>query len=135
MQYKVRDWMVDVVVFIEADNTVAEALSLMRRRYTHSVIVNKSENNLEYGIITSTDISDKIVAQQNIPANILCKDIMTSPLIAVDENMTLQECAALMKKHHIHHLPVIDENHELVGMVSASDFLVAAESMERTLEQ
>jgi CBS domain-containing protein len=134
MQYKVRDWMVDVVVFIEPDSTVAEALSLMRRRYTHSVIVNKSKSNPEYGIITSTDISDKIVAQQQVPADILCKDIMTSPLIAVNENMSLQECAALMKHHRIHHLPVINANHELLGMISASDFLVAAESMEKVLE-
>jgi CBS domain-containing protein len=131
MQYKVRDWMVDVVVYIEPDCTVMEALSLMRRRYTHSVIVEKSDSNPEYGIITSTDISDKIVALQKNPSEILCKDIMTSPLIVVNSDMYLYECATLMKQHRIHHLPVVNENHELVGMVSASDFLVAAESMEK----
>ena len=131
MQYKVRDWMVDVVVYIDPDSTVFEALSLMRRRYTHSVIVNKSSGIPEYGIITSTDISDKIVAQQKNPSTLKCHEIMTSPLILVRENMTLQECALLMKQHRIHHLPVANELNELVGMISATDFLVAAETMGR----
>ena len=42
----------------------------MRRRYIHSVIVNKSETNPEYGILTSTDICDKIVAQGMIPKKV-----------------------------------------------------------------
>jgi signal-transduction protein with cAMP-binding, CBS, and nucleotidyltransferase domain len=131
MAYKVRDWMMDVVVYIDADSTVYEALSLMRRRYTHSVIVDKSKTNPEFGIITSTDISDKIVAQTQNPSQIKCRDIMTSPLILVPDTMPLEECAALMKAHHIHHLPVENETHELIGMISATDFMVAAEAMGR----
>jgi signal-transduction protein with cAMP-binding, CBS, and nucleotidyltransferase domain len=131
MGYKVRDWMVDVVVFIDADQTVYDALSLMRRRYTHSVIVDKSQNNPEYGIITSTDISDKIVAQMQNPSQLKCGEVMTSPLIVVKDTLSLEDCAALMKKNHIHHLPVENEHHELIGMISATDFMVAAEAMGR----
>jgi signal-transduction protein with cAMP-binding, CBS, and nucleotidyltransferase domain len=131
MGYKVRDWMIDVVVFIDPDQTVYDALSLMRRRYTHSVIVDKSKNNSEYGIITSTDISDKIVAQMQNPSHLKCSEIMTSPLILVKDTLSLEECAAMMKKNHIHHLPVENEHHELIGMISATDFMVAAEAMGR----
>jgi len=131
MSYKVRDWMMDVVVFIDPDQTVYEALSLMRRRYTHSVIVDKTKTNPEFGIITSTDISDKIVAQSQNPSQLKCRDIMTSPLIIVPDTMLLEECAALMKQKHIHHLPVENESHEMIGMISATDFMVAAESMGR----
>lgn len=131
MQYRVRDWMMDVVVYIDPECTVSEALSLMRRRYTHSVIVDKSETNPQFGIITSTDISDKIVAQLKNPSEVKCGQIMTSPMIVVQDNMSLQECANLMKKSHIHHLPVENEFHELIGMISATDFMVAAEAMGR----
>jgi len=131
MAYKVRDWMMDVVVFIDPDQTVYDALALMRRRYTHSVIVDKTKNNPEYGIITSTDISDKIVAQSQNPSQLKCSDIMTSPLIVVADTMLLEDCAALMHKNHIHHLPVENESHELIGMISATDFMVAAEAMGR----
>lgn len=129
MPFTVRDWMVDLVLFIDAGASVSEALSMMRRRYVHSLIVKKSASNPEYGIITSTDISDKIVAAERNPAEVKVSEIMTSPLITIERSATLKECAELMKKKRIHHLPVRDDNGELVGMISATDFLVAAEAM------
>lgn len=131
MQFKVRDWMMDLVVYVDPEATVSDALALMRRRYIHSLIVNKTPGNPEYGIITSTDICDKIVAQEQNPSLTKVKDVMTSPLIGAHPDAPLQECASLMKKHHIHHIPVIDDNGQMLGMISATDFLVAAESMGR----
>ena len=131
MHHKVRDWMIDLVVYIDPEATVSEALALMRRRYIHSLIVSKSENNPEYGIITSTDICDKIVAQEQNPSTTKVKDVMTSPLIAAHPDAPLPDCAKLMKKHKIHHIPVMDESGQLLGMISATDFLVAAEAIGR----
>jgi CBS domain-containing protein len=127
----VRDWMMDLVVFIDPDASVSEALTVMRRRYIHSLIVNRTETNPDYGILTSTDISDKIIALERNPAHVLAREIMNSPLITVNTVMTLKECAALMNEHCIHHLPVVDDKGNLVGMISATDFLVAAEDMGR----
>ncbi len=134
MQFKVKDWMMDLVVYVDPDATVAEALALMRRRYIHSLIVNKKQDYPQYGILTSTDICDKIIAQEKNPATTKVREVCTSPLIAVQPAMTLQECARVMHEHHFHHLPVEDENGSLVGMISATDFLVAAESMGRSPE-
>jgi CBS domain-containing protein len=127
----VRDWMMDLVVFIDPDSSVSEALAVMRRRYIHSLIVNRTETNPDYGIVTSTDISDKIVAQQRNPSHVLVREIMNTPLITVNTTMLLKDCAVLMHKNSIHHLPVADEEGNLVGMISATDFLVAAEDMGR----
>ncbi len=131
MQFKVKDWMMDLVVYVDPDSTVADALALMRRRYIHSLIVSKREGYPDYGILTSTDICDKIIAQDKNPTTTRVRDICTAPLIAVQPAMSLQECAQVMLEHHFHHLPVEDENGNLVGMISATDFLVAAESMGR----
>jgi CBS domain-containing protein len=131
MQFKVRDWMVDLIVFVDPDSSVSDALALMRRRYIHSLIVQKSKDNAEYGIITSTDINDKIVALDRNPSSIRVREIMTTPFTAVKTDHTLQECAEIMKQKHIHHLPVVDDKGALVGMISATDFLVAAEAMGR----
>ena len=131
MQFKVRDWMIDLVVYIDPEATVSEALALMRRRYIHSLIVSKTTDNPEYGIVTSTDICDKIVAHEQNPSLVKVKEVMTSPLIAANPEAPLPECAKLMKKHKIHHIPVMDENGHLMGMISATDFLVAAEAMGR----
>lgn len=131
MQFKVRDWMMDLVVFVEPDTTVTDALALMRRRYINSLIVNKTSGNPDYGIVTSIDVCDKIVAQDRNPGDLKVSDIMTSPLIMVRKDMTLQECSKIMQENHIHHLPVVDEANSIVGMISATDFLVAAEAMAR----
>lgn len=131
MQFTVRDWMMDLLVFVEPDTTVTEALALMRRRYINSVIVNNSKGNPDYGIVTSIDVCDKIVAMDQNPDDLTVREIMTSPLITVSKDMTLKECSLIMREHHIHHLPVCDENNNLSGMISATDFLVAAEAMAR----
>jgi CBS domain-containing protein len=131
MQFTVREWMNDLVVFVDPEITVSEALALMRKRYIHSLIVQKSDANPDYGIITSTDICDKIVAQEMNPSQMKVKDVMTSPLIMARTEMSLKECAITMKKSKIHHMPVADDQGNIIGMISDTDFLVAAEAMGR----
>ena len=128
MRDLVKDWMIDLVVYIDPDKMVLEALSRMRRRYLNSLIVSKTKDNPEYGIITSTDICDKIVAQGQDPSTTKIRDIMSTPIIGISPKETIFECAKLMSKHHIHHLPVMDEN-KVIGMISATDFLVVAEAL------
>jgi signal-transduction protein with cAMP-binding, CBS, and nucleotidyltransferase domain len=134
MQDLVKDWMMDLVVYIEPDKSVLEALSIMRRRYLNSLIVNKSQDNPEYGIITSTDICDKIVAQEQNPAQTKVRDVMTSPLVTVNPEQTIYDCAKTMSEHHIHHMPVMGESGQLVGIISATDFLVVAEALGHGFE-
>lgn len=129
MQDLVKDWMIDLVVYIHRDAFVLEALSKMRRRYLNSLIVSKTEDSPDYGIITSTDICDKIVAQERDPAITQVREIMTTPLISIPPEATIYACAKLMHEHHIHHLPVMDKTYTVVGMISATDFLVVAEAL------
>lgn len=135
MQFTVRDWMMDLVIYLDPDTPVTDALETMRRRYINSIIVNKTRDNPEYGILTTTDICDKIVALDRDPSMVKVGEIMTSPLITVRTDMSMSECARIMKDRKIHHLPVADENGSLVGMISATDFLVVAEAMGRSGER
>jgi CBS domain-containing protein len=138
MQLTVRDWMKDLVVFISPDAPVSDALALMRKRYVNSVIVEKSKDNPDYGIVTAIDISDKIVAAERNPATIKVREVMTTPLMSVTPEMSLKECAAIMREKRIHHLPVVDKSGQVIGLISPTDFLVVAEAKgadfkERTL--
>jgi CBS domain-containing protein len=107
----------------------------MRRRYINSVIISKTKDNPDFGILTSTDICDKIVAQGRDPSTVQVREIMTSPIITIRTDMSMAECAKLMQEKKIHHLPVADEKGNLVGMISATDFLVVAEAMGRSGER
>lgn len=119
----------ELVVFVEPDVTVSEALSRMRRRYINSLIVKTNDDHSAYGILTSRDISNKIVAQERNPSIVLVKEIMTTPLFTIHKDKNLKECALLMKEKNIHHLPVVNDEGKIIGMISATDFLVAAEAM------
>ena len=54
---------------------------------------------------------------------------MTAPLITVNAELDLKACAVLMKERRIHHLPVVDKTGKVIAMISATDFMVAAEAM------
>ncbi len=127
MTHTVRDWMSSPAVVVAADSSVSYAMTLMRRRGIHSVIVDVSEKNPAYGIVTTTDIRDKIVAADRNPAETTVGEIMSGPLITARPEWTLKECSQVMQKHHIHHLPVVDENGTLIGMISATDIFMAVE--------
>lgn len=135
MQFTVRDWMIDLVVFVDPEIPVTDALATMRRRYINSLIVNKSPNNPEYGIVTSTDICDKIVAAERNPAQVKVSEIMTSPIISVPPDMPIADCAKLMHEKRIHHITVVNTAGVVMGMISATDFLVVAEAMGRKGER
>ena len=129
MPAKVRDWMSKPVVVIDPDSTVSYALTLMRRRNIHSVIINADPAHNQYGIITSTDIRDKIIAQDRNPANTRAGEIMSAPIFAANQDWTLKECSIEMQKHQIHHMPVADENGNLIGLISVTDIFMAAEEI------
>ena len=129
MEFTVRDWMVDTIIYVDPDASVADALKTMRRRYMHSVIVKKTPSNKDFGIVTSTDISDHVIALEKNPGKLLVREIMHSPLITINASLSLKDCAAKMREHQIHHMPVVDDHDNLIGMISATDFLVAAEAM------
>lgn len=129
MLRKVHDWMSSPVIVVDPDSSLSHALTLMRRRGIHSLVVDFSAENPIYGIITTTDIRDKVIAQDRNPAQMIVRDIMTVPVITADPEWTLKECSIKMQEHHIHHLPVADEQGVLIGIISATDIFTAAEEI------
>jgi len=129
MLNKVRDWMSKPVVVVDPDSSVSYALTLMRRRNVHSVIVHIPGDKPAYGIVTTTDIRDKIIAEDRNPAETRIREIMTAPLITADPEWTLKECSIRMHQNHIHHLPVADADGNLIGLISATDIFMAAEEI------
>jgi CBS domain-containing protein len=127
MPHLVRDWMSSPVVVVDADSSVSYAMTLMRRRHIHSVIVKVGENTQSYGIVTTTDISIKIVAAGRNPVETTVGEIMSGPLITGNADWTLMECSQLMERYKFHHLPIADENGTLVGLISATDIFISVE--------
>jgi CBS domain-containing protein len=127
MPNTVRDWMSKPVIVVDPDSSVKYALTLMRRRKIHSVVVSMSDKNPTYGIVTSTDIRDKIAAAGRNPAETTIREIMSGPIVTGNPDWTLMECSQLMQAKNIHHLPIADESGALIGIISATDIFIAVE--------
>ena len=129
MPNTVRDWMSKPVVVVDPDSSVKYALTLMRRRKIHSVVVAMSEKNPTYGIVTSTDVRDKIVAVGRNPAETSVREIMSGPIVTGNPDWTLMQCSQVMQERHIHHLPIADESGALIGLISVTDIFAAIEEI------
>ncbi len=129
MPHTVRDWMSSPVVVVDSDTSVSYAMTLMRRRKIHSVVVDISAKNPAYGIVTTTDIRDKIVAAERNPSETTVREIMSGPIVTAKADWTLKECSVVMQKNHFHHMPVADEHGILIGMISATNIFEAVEEI------
>lgn len=128
MNTTVRDWMTSPVVVVPPEISARNALTLMRRRGIHSLIIDLSNHNHHaYGIVTTTDIRDKIVVAGRRAEEVEVAEIMTSPIVCAKPSWTLQGAARKMQELGIHHLPVEDGGGTLVGMISVTDIFIAVE--------
>lgn len=127
MTHSVNSWMSKPVIVVDPDSSVSHAMTLMRRRNIHSVVVDTTEENPAYGIVTTTDIRDKIVASDCNPAEMRVREIMSGPIITARPEWTLKECSRKMQESNIHHMPVANEHGVLIGIISATDIFIAVE--------
>jgi CBS domain-containing protein len=72
------------------------------------------------GIFTERDYARKIVLQGKLSQDTPVRDVMTTSVIYVRPEQTVEECMAVMSEHGVRHLPVVDGD-RLVGLVSMRD--------------
>jgi CBS domain-containing protein len=114
------DIMSSALLTIGASASIAEACERMDINRTHSLLVDRDSPVDAYGIITSTDVIRKVLAQSKDPAQLQVRDVMTKPIITIPPDCSLFDIAQLMERNHINHLPVFD-GQKVVGMVSSTD--------------
>jgi CBS domain-containing protein len=118
------------VFSITEDMTVYDAARYLRERQVRAVGVVKPGGKL-VGVVSQSDISDKVAAENKCPAWMRVSEVMTSNLITVPPATHLDECVRLMEKHGIFHLPVVDEREAYRGMISVQDLLRVIASDEK----
>jgi len=107
---------------IADDLTVHEAARYLREKQIRSVGVCNSQGKL-LGVVSQSDISNKVAAENKCPAWMRVSEIMTSELTVVPPETPLDECVRLMEKHGFFHLPVMNQQGQYRGMISVRDIL------------
>ncbi len=112
------------------DATVHEAARYLRDKGVRASGVCNCEGRL-VGVISQSDISDKVAAENKCPAWMRVSEIMSSGVVTVPPEATFEECLRLMERHGIYHLAVMDDLLGYRGMVSLQDLLRLMASDEK----
>jgi len=98
------------------------ALQLMAEKDIGALVV--VDNDRLVGIFSERDYARKVILKGKASRNTPVKDIMTSSVITVRPQQTLEECLSIMERHRIRYLPVVERGN-LLGMLSIGDVLHA----------
>ena len=103
------------------DDTVLKALEVMAASNIGAVLVLEGERLV--GILSERDYAREVELKGRTAATTRVREIMTTELVTVSPDETVEECNLLMRRHRIRHLPVM-ENGKPVGMLSSRDVLM-----------
>jgi CBS domain-containing protein len=99
------------------DSTVADAIQLMLDNHVGAVAVVDSAGVVA-GIFTERDVLKRLALSGKNPAKILLREMMTVPVELATAETTPAEALAVMIERHYRHLPIVDDNGKLIGMLS-----------------
>ena len=118
------------VYSIPAEMTVHDAARYLRDRQVRAVGVVDPPGRL-VGVVSQSDISDKVAAENKCPAWMRVSEIMSRGLVTVTPDRSLHDCLRLLEQNGIYHLLVVDATGAYRGMVSVTDMVTLIASDEK----
>lgn len=108
------------IYHITPDTIVFDAITLMAELGIGALLV--IENDKVVGIFSERDYTRKVILKNRSSRDTVVREIMTEKVLFVTPDQTIDDCMALMSKHHIRHMPVM-ENNKPIGMLSVMDVM------------
>jgi len=115
-------------ITVERDMDVQTAARIMRDRGIGSLFVTNGKEIV--GILTDTDMVRRVVAAGADTQKTTVEQIMSAPILTIEENKTVLDANDLMAQTHIRHLGVTQDG-KLVGMISVRDLVVFLTNLPR----
>ena len=107
------------VFSVGPDATALDAATLMNDHKIGSLLV--MDGGSVVGIITERDLMRRVLVERRDPTQALVRDVMTSEIVCCQPHTSLDEARSVLKNRRIRHLPVLDGDGQLCGMVSIGD--------------
>lgn len=119
------------VITIDIKKTALEAAKLMRKNRKGFLVI--VENNKPVGVLSDSDLIDKVICRNEKANAVKIKDLMKEPIVAVDPEDDILTASRKMKQNNIHRLPVV-LNGRLEGVISLTDIARTSPEMSDLLE-
>ena len=130
----VRDVMTKNPKVVRRDTTVQEIVATMTKFDISSIIVAQEERPV--GIVTHKDIVSKVVLPRIPPDALKAIEVMSTPVVKINEDASIEEAAALMAKKRIKKLIVVSGNNDkLVGIITSTDIVKAQPTLITLVEK
>ena len=119
------------VLSTHADTTVLEAIRKMVEANVGALLVTVDDQPA--GIFTERDYLRRVALQDRDERTTPVREIMSSPIVYVTPETSIEECMGVMTERRIRHLPVLVDDRDVVGIVSIGD-LVKFQSKEQSVQ-
>jgi CBS domain-containing protein len=110
------------IVTIASNDTVYNAVKVMDEKAIGSLLILDEAGKLA-GIFSERDCFRKVVLEGKPSKDVQVGDVMTSKIIYVSPDNTVDECMSLMTEKRFRHLPVIDGEDKILGVISSGDLV------------
>jgi CBS domain-containing protein len=109
-----------VSIYSNSEITAFDISKLMVKNKVGSVLVI-NHSNFPIGIVTERDIIKKVCVTNTLPNEMKVDKIMSSPVITIMSYDSIETAAQKMTKYKIKRLPVLEEDQQIVSILSLSD--------------
>lgn len=113
----------NTIFSVTSTDSVYKALELMAQKNIGAVLV--IDDGALVGIFSERDYARKGILQGRASQETRISDVMTAKLITIEPEQRLEECMVIMSERHIRHLPVVEKEGSLVGIISINDVVSA----------
>ena len=120
---RVRQVMKHEFDIVDGRMTIMEALRTMKHVETKSLIVDKRDDDDEYGMLLISDIAKQVLALDRSPERINVYEIMSKPLLSVHPEMDIRYSARLFDQFGLSRAPVLQDG-KIIGIVSYTDMVL-----------